>query len=545
MGITERLKHLSWLGLVLAVVFAGMSLTPSLIPRNFLVQGILTGLVFSVGYALGRGSIVVLTYFELPAKRHNNAFLLALASALLFFGWSCLRTTTWANELREIMGMEAVTAVFVVQVVALASVVILVCFSIGAGVKWLWRRAVEKITHVLPGRAGALLSFLSVILVTIFGITGGLANLAVDILDGIYFVSNRTSEEGVEQPVRSSQAGSDASLITWDKTGKWGQDFIVSGPSREDLKAFGLENAQDPIRIYGGLELAETESERVDLVLTEMDRVGAFDRSILVLGTPTGTGWLDPGAVDALEYIHAGDTAIVGLQYSYTPSWMTILLDPNRSKQSSKALFDAVYDRWTKMDAETRPKLYLFGLSLGSMGSEAAASHFATLSDPIDGALRSGPPFPSDLWRELVASRTEGSPIWLPRVGDGSLLRFTGRESSLRDGYSEWANQRYVYIQHASDPMSWFGASLLYARPDWLSDEGRAEDISQYFDWYPVVTFFQVLFDIPISASPPYGFGHSFLPSSYVDAWLEVIPSETWTNEQTRMLKTQLDAEVD
>jgi uncharacterized membrane protein len=64
--------------------------------------------------------------------------------------------------------------------------------------------------------------------------------------------------------------------------------------------------------------------QRAELALEELKRVGGFSRSVLVVATPTGTGWLDPGAVDTVEYLHAGDTAIVSMQYSHLPSWITI-----------------------------------------------------------------------------------------------------------------------------------------------------------------------------------------------------------------------------
>lgn len=95
-----------------------------------------------------------------------------------------------------------------------------------------------------------------------------------------------------------------------------------------------------PLRVYVGLDAAEIAEERAELALRELIRVGGFDRKVLVVATPTGTGWLDPGAVDTVEYLHAGDTAIVSMQYSYLPSWLTILVDPARSRNSAKLLFD-------------------------------------------------------------------------------------------------------------------------------------------------------------------------------------------------------------
>ena len=83
-----------------------------------------------------------------------------------------------------------------------------------------------------------------------------------------------------------------------------------------------------PLRVYVGLNSAETVEDRAALALDEMIRVGAFDRSVLVVTVPTGTGWMDPAAMDTLEYLHGGDTAIVGVQYSYLTSWISLLVEP-------------------------------------------------------------------------------------------------------------------------------------------------------------------------------------------------------------------------
>ena len=50
-------------------------------------------------------------------------------------------------------------------------------------------------------------------------------------------------------------------------------------------------------------------------------------REVLVVATSTGTGWIDPDASEALEMMYQGDSAIVSMQYSYLPSWISTLLD--------------------------------------------------------------------------------------------------------------------------------------------------------------------------------------------------------------------------
>ena len=104
-----------------------------------------------------------------------------------------------------------------------------------------------------------------------------------------------------------------------------------------------------PIRVYAGLNSAEELEERADLVLEEMIRVGAFDRAVLIVAVPTGTGWMDPAAMDTLEYLHGGDTAIVAMQYSYLTSWISLLVEPGYGSAAGRELFRTVYGHWTAL----------------------------------------------------------------------------------------------------------------------------------------------------------------------------------------------------
>jgi uncharacterized membrane protein len=257
------------------------------------------------------------------------------------------------------------------------------------------------------------------------------------------------------------------------------------------------------------------------MALDELIRVGGFDRSLLIVATPTGTGWLDPGAVDTIEYLHRGDTAIVTMQYSYLPSWITILVDPQRSRVAARALFDRVYAHWTNLPKDARPKLYVHGLSLGALGSETSADLFTLFEDPIQGGVWSGPPFPSSLWQRITRARRPDTPVWLPVHRDGSMIRFMGRTGVSEPSPKRWGPMRFVYIQHASDPMTFFSPNLIYRRPDWLNGQ-RGPDVSPYLRWYPIVTFLQTAFDLPMATSVPHGYGHNFAASSYLEAWITV-----------------------
>jgi uncharacterized membrane protein len=110
--------------------------------------------------------------------------------------------------------------------------------------------------------------------------------------------------------------------------------------------------------------------------------------------------------MDSIEYLHDGDVASVAMQYSYLHSPLALLVQPGYGAESARALFSQVYGHWRSLPRDTRPKLYLHGLSLGAMNSERSTELFEILEDPIDGALWSGPPFESTIWRRVTEAAT-------------------------------------------------------------------------------------------------------------------------------------------
>ena len=307
--------------------------------------------------------------------------------------------------------------------------------------------------------------------------------------------------------------GSAASLVSWEELGRAGRQFIASGPTAEDIAAFTGRPAKRPLRVYVGLNSADDIADRAQLLLDEMIRTGAFDRALLVVATPTGTGWMDPAAMDTLEYLHGGDTAIVGLQYSYLTSWISLLVEPGYGSDAARAMFRAVYDHWTKLPKDARPRLYLQGLSLGAHGSNQSFQLEEVIGDPFNGAVWSGPPFTTRRWLDATQNRNAGSPEWLPTFGDGSIIRFTNQENHLDIPGATWGPMRFVYLQYASDPITFFSPDSLWRKPDWMNDP-VGPDVSPELRWYPVVTFLQLGLDMAVGLAVPRGFGHDYAPAA-------------------------------
>src|SRR5690606_25652449 len=87
-----------------------------------------------------------------------------------------------------------------------------------------------------------------------------------------------------------------------------------------------------------------------------------------------------------------------------------------------------------------------------------------------------------------------------------------------------------------SDPMTFFSPDLLYRSPQWLAGE-RGPDVSPYLRWYPIVTFLQIGFDLPMATSVPTGYGHNFAPDHYIDAWIGVTDPPSWSEAHTERLR--------
>src|SRR5205814_5202654 len=160
-----------------------------------------------------------------------------------------------------------------------------------------------------------------------------------------------------------------------------------------------------PVRVYAGRDSAPDAQSAAALAVRELWRTGGFSRKVLCVITTTGTGWVDPRAAASLEYLYNGDTALVAIQYSVLPSWLSFAVEQDKAEQAGRELFDQVHTQWASLPAAERPKLVTFGESLGSLGGEAAFDGLDDLLSQVDGVVWAGPTEANGLWAGLVADR--------------------------------------------------------------------------------------------------------------------------------------------
>jgi uncharacterized membrane protein len=535
-------ESLSTPGILVGTLFFALSLTPSLLPRSWVVQAVLSGLCMAAGYALGVLYRWLWEYFELPLpERHVQQWILWVAGGFcavvaLGFLW---HASEWQNSVRVLMELEPVDTARPIRVGILAFLLFTVLLGLGRLFHLTHRLISSKIGQGVPRRVASVLSL--IIAVTIFWA----------VIDGVVFqqalrTADRTFErldarEGADtaEPTDPFRTGSARSLIAWGDLGRTGRNFVSATPTDEELRDFLGEEIVRPIRVYVGLNAAETPQARARLALDELERVGAFDRAVLVIVIPTGTGWVDPAAITTLEHLHRGDVASVAVQYSYLPSWLTLLSDPQYGAETADALFEAVYGRWTGLPPDDRPELYLHGVSLGALNSQQSADLYDVIADPFAGALWVGAPFRSETWRDITRQRASDSPAWLPRFRDGSVIRFMNQDGFSHPPEAPWGPLRIIYLQYASDPITFFEPEVFYRSPEWLEDP-RGPDVSDRVRWYPIVTMLQLLADLAVGDTAPVGYGHVYAAEDYIDAWIEVTDPTGWTDDEVQRLKEHL-----
>jgi uncharacterized membrane protein len=522
----------------------GASLTPSMIPRDAVLQGALGGILLAIGYALWFGLRLILTWAELQPGRRTAVLVsrIALVAAGGVAATCLWFSTDWQNSIRAAWGLPPVKTWAPLTILAVAAVTFALLLGLGRLFLWTARQWSLRSRRLLPPKLANLLGVIMALAIFALLINGVLLRASLRLIDSASRAADALIPPEISAPADPMKSGSAASLVAWEDLGRWGRSYVASAPTGAQIGAFWGQPAPDPIRVYVGLNAAETPEDRAALAFEELQRVGGFDRANLVITMPTGSGWMDPGAVDTLEYIARGDVATVAVQYSYLSSPASVVVDPEHGLAEAQALFDLVYRHWTTLPKDSRPRLYLHGLSLGAFLSQETMPLLDVLGDPITGAMWAGSPFLSDFWHMVVNRRQPGSPAWQPRFGNGSLIR-TGNQGAQFDQFdTDWGQMRLVFLQYGSDPIVFFDWSLAWRCPDWLTGD-RAPDVSPQMRWVPVVTWLQVGVDMAVAVGEP-GFGHDYIARHYIPAWAATLSPPGWDAETESRLITHLDGIV-
>lgn len=536
-------RHYTFTGTAVGLIFIWLSLTPSLLPRGPLFQALVSGFSGAIGYGLGVFSVWLVRYMREsksspPPPRWAWKVLIpvAVVGQVLMAIWFHV----WQDDVRNLMGVAHLKWYDYPLTGVLSLIALFTLVEIGQFIRWLVAFLVGELDRVATFRLSVTIVVVVLVTLTITLLNGVVIKYAMRTMNNTFASVNNEMSPDIATPKTPLRSGGPESLVTWESLGHQGRIFVSGGPHLDQLSAFNGAPATEPIRAYAGLDSAEGITATAELAARELQRTGGLQRQVVAVATTTGTGWINEAEASALEYMYNGNTAIVSMQYSFLPSWLSFLVDKENARHAGQALFEAVDRLIRQMPEGQRPKLVVFGESLGSFGGEAPFMSLNNVLARTDGALFSGPTFNNTIWMDLTSTRDAGSPQWLPIYNDGRNVRFAARPSNLDRPKDPWGGPRVVYLQHASDPIAWWTPDLLFSEPDWLR-ERRGYDVLPQTFWIPVVTFLQVSADMAVAVDVPDGHGHRYV-ADVADGWAAVLSPPGWTPDKTARLRPLLHA---
>ena len=544
-GYPARLANRSWpakvlrrasiVGLIFALFGLWTALTPSLVPRTWWMVAVNVWLstlfAYGIGGFIGRISrwLAEITRLHVTVStsavrgiRRSWYAILTLISLGMFI-W-CTRQQ---RSVSDAVGLPrkvwfAQTVGVLTGLVFFVTTVLLMRF-IAHGIRTLYTGVHRFIAQPVLAVVVVALSVALLLWATNNVIVRTTANGVAHVMAQ----TNAQTAAGRTPPTSPLRSGSPASLQTWDGLGREGKDVVTDGPSAAMISDVMGKPAKEPIRVYAGLNAQRDYTAEARGVLAELIRTGAFHRKVLVIQNGTGSGWVEEWSVSAVEYLTRGDCATATMQYSYLGSVGAFLLDRESPKQGARALFTIIYNYWKTLDPQTRPKLYTSGVSLGSFGGQAAFASINDMVSKVDGAVWVGTPGFTPIWKDLEKHRREGSPEIVPVIDNGRVVRFIGNPREITHDhwgapYPPWrSHTRIAYVQHPSDPVTWWSPEMIWAEPDWMR-ERAGNDVNPHILWTPWSSFWQVTADMALATTPPGGHGHNY-HSEFIPIWAAVL----------------------
>lgn len=317
--------------------------------------------------------------------------------------------------------------------------------------------------------------------------------LGTALVGGYEYVQRRVEQAGdaiepayTSPPTSELVSGGPGSTVSFDSLSREGRRFCNMVLSAKEIETvMGAPALADPIRVFVGLDTDPELENRVDAVMDELVRTKAFDRSVLAIASPTGSGYINYVFAESLEYMTRGDCAIATMQYSLLPSPMSLGRVRLAVEQNS-ALMHAITGYLRGMDPDKRPRLVLFGESLGANSLQDVWRHRTVEAmdrDFIHSSLFLGTPSATQFAKSWRLDPDRVDP-------DGKVVEIDDYGQVIDLPAERAAKVRHFLLSHYDDPIPKFGTNLLMRRPWWLGPpESRPPRVPKSTTWRAGTSF--------------------------------------------------------
>ncbi len=368
-------------------------------------------------------------------------------------------------------------------------------FAVGSGVAWTGRGLARAFTASRRGLASyfgegdPIKATFGRALNAALWAAGGVAAYTAGV--GAMARSNEIIEPAYSVPPTSPHvSGGPASVSPFEELGLQGRRFVTDVITPDEIEAtLGEPAVAHPIRAYVGVNSEPLyPSGRSEMMLQELDVLGAWDRSFLLLISPTGTGWVDQTMIEAAEILARGDIASACVQYGRGPSFLEVQ-KVALGRAQFRGLLWGVRQRLLGMPEEDRPTVLVFGESLGAWSSSDVVMHQGIAGFDhygIDRALWFG--LPGFAKWSKTGMRQGASEL----VPPGTVAAFDRFEEFAELSADDRDRLRAIVVDHDNDPIAQISLRWAVKQPPWLRDGERGRNVPNGMDWVPLITFVQL-----------------------------------------------------
>jgi uncharacterized membrane protein len=293
-------------------------------------------------------------------------------------------------------------------------------------------------------------------------------------------------------PSNEFVSGGPNSVSPFGELGLQGRRYVTEVVTPDVIEeTLGEKAKAHPIRAYVGVDSEPIYATgRSELALAEMERLGAFDREYLLLVSPTGTGWVDHTMIESAEILSRGDIATMCIQYGKAPSFLEVQ-GVSLGRAQFRQLLWGVKQRLQAVPQEDRPKVLVFGESLGAWSSSDVIMHQGIAGFDHYGIHRA-------LWFGLPGlakwSKTGMREGRNPLTPEGTVAPFDNFEQYEALTKAQRAKLRAIVVDHDNDPIAQMSPRIGVKKPDWLAGD-RGRNVPEQMEWVPLITFIQVMID--------------------------------------------------
>lgn len=344
-------------------------------------------------------------------------------------------------------------------------------------------RGMSRMTGSRTGALGALIAHATILgaMATVGGI--GLAEVTKRI---------QRRDDVVEPayptpPTSTHVSAGPSSRMPFDSLGKEGRRFVLMALTPQEITDVMGEPAIEPVRVVGGYESASDLPTRAELLLADLDACGAYERSVICVGVPTGVGYFNYSFAEALEYLTLGDCAVAVPQYALVPSALA-LTKTDDAEALTRMVLDGIAEHIAGMPPDRRPRVVLAGESLGA---NAALDVVRSVDDfaqwGVDHGLYLGVPFRTRLWN-----------AWQERptiVDPNGVLHLVSQPDEIEPAPP--GQPRHLMVIHHDDPVNKYGYRMVLQPPWWMGPPAtRPPLVPRESKFRPITSFVLATVDL-------------------------------------------------